>query len=78
MAAPPAGQYHIDKSHASLLMRANHFGFSTYTTRFSRYDADLTFDPNNIPASKLVTTIDPASFEMDGGPTILSRYYEGS
>ena len=68
MAAPPAGQYHIDKSHASLLMRANHFGFSTYTTRFSRYDSDLTFDPNNIPASRLVTTIDPASFEMDGAP----------
>ena len=68
MTPPPAGEYHLDKSHASLLMRANHLGFSTYTTRFSRYDAVLTFDPNNIPASKLVTTIDAASFEMDAGP----------
>ena len=65
---PPAGQYQLDKSHASLLMRANHLGFSTYTTRFSRYDADLSFDPNNIPASKLVVTIDAASFEMDAAP----------
>ena len=65
---PPPGEYHLDKAHASLLMRANHMGFSTYTTRFSRYDAALTFDPNNIPASKLVTTIDAASFEMDAAP----------
>ena len=39
---PPAGEYHLDKAHASLIMRANHMGFSTYTTRFSRYDANLT------------------------------------
>jgi polyisoprenoid-binding protein YceI len=65
---PPAGQYQLDKSHASLLMRVSHLGFSTYTTRFSRYDADLTFDPNNIPASKLVVTIDATSFEMDAAP----------
>jgi polyisoprenoid-binding protein YceI len=64
----PAGQYQIDKSHASLLMRVSHLGFSTYTTRFSRFDAQLTFDPGNIPASKVVTTIDAASFEMDAAP----------
>ena len=39
-AAPPAGAYKLDKSHASLVLRANHMGFSTYTTRFSRFDAD--------------------------------------
>lgn len=66
--APPAGHYQLDKAHASLLMRANHLGFSTYTTRFSRFESDLTFDPNNIPASKLVTTIDASSFEMDAAP----------
>jgi polyisoprenoid-binding protein YceI len=65
---PPAGQYQLDKAHASLLMRANHMGFSTYTTRFSRYESELSFDPNNIPASKLVTTIEAASFEMDAAP----------
>ncbi len=68
VSAPPAGQYQLDKSHASLLMRVDHLGFSTYTTRFSRFDSDLRFDPGNIPGSKLVTTIDAASFEMDAAP----------
>ncbi len=68
MTAPPAGAYHIDKAHASLLLRASHLGFSTYTTRFSRYDSQLTFDPNDIPASSLVATIDASSFEMDAAP----------
>ena len=64
----PAGQYQLEKSHASLLLRVNHMGFSTYTTRFSRFDAELRFDPSNIAASKLVTTIDASSFEMDAAP----------
>src|SRR3984957_10129198 len=64
----PAGQYQLDKSHASLVLRVNHMGFSTYTTRFSRFDAQLTFDPGNIPASKVTTTIDASSFEMDAAP----------
>ena len=77
MSAPPAGQYQLDKAHASLLMRANHLGFSTYTTRFSHYDADLTFDPDNIPASKLVTTIDASSFEMDAAPKMCLDIMKG-
>jgi polyisoprenoid-binding protein YceI len=68
IAPAPAGQYHLDKSHASLVLRVSHLGFSTYTTRFSHFDAELTFDPGNIPASKLLTTIDAASFEMDAAP----------
>lgn len=67
-APAPAGQYHLDKAHASLLLRVNHLGFSTYTTRFSRFDAELTLDPSNLPAAKVVTTIDAASFEMDAAP----------
>jgi polyisoprenoid-binding protein YceI len=67
-AMAPAGQYHLEKSHASLVLRVNHLGFSTYTTRFSRFDAELAFDPSNIPASKVRTTIDASSFEMDAAP----------
>jgi polyisoprenoid-binding protein YceI len=68
LAAPPAGQYQIDKSHASLQLRVSHLGFSTYTTRFSRFDAVLTFDPAKPTAAQLVTTIDAASLEMDAAP----------
>jgi len=76
-AAPPAGQYQLDKAHASLLFRVSHMGFSTYTTRFSRFDAELTFDPNNIPASKVVTTIDASSLEMDGAPAFCFDIVKG-
>jgi polyisoprenoid-binding protein YceI len=76
-AAPPAGQYHLDKSHASLILRVNHLGFSTYTTRFSRFDAQLTFDPSKIPASKVVSTIDASSLEMDGAPQMCLDIVKG-
>jgi len=29
-----------------ILLRANHMGFSTYTTRFSRFDAELDVGPS--------------------------------
>ena len=75
--APPAGQYQLDKSHASLQLRVSHLGFSTYTTRFSRFDAELTFDPSNIPASKVVTTIDASSLEMDAAPAVCLEIVKG-
>lgn len=76
-ARPPAGEYQLDKAHASLVLRANHMGFSTYTTRFSRFDAQLTFDPSNIAASTVVTTIEAASFEMDAAPQMCLDIMKG-
>ena len=75
--APPAGSYKLEKSHASIVLRASHMGFSTYTTRFSRFDSELTFDPQNIPASKVVTTIDASSFEMDAAPQMCLGIMKG-
>ncbi len=77
LGAPPAGIYRLDKSHASLVLRASHMGFSTYTTRFSRFDADLTLDPRNLSASKVVTTIDASSFEMDAAPQMCLDIMKG-
>jgi polyisoprenoid-binding protein YceI len=74
---PPAGDYHLEKAHASLIMRVSHLGFSTYTTRFSRFDSELTFDPNQITSSKVSTTIDADSFEMDGAPTMCLDIMKG-
>src|SRR5882757_6561700 len=76
-AMAPAGQYHLEKSHASLVLRVNHLGFSTYTTRFSRFDAELAFDPSQIAASKVSTTIDADSFEMDGAPSMCLDIMKG-
>lgn len=76
--APPAGLYQIEKAHASLQLRVSHMGFSTYTTRFSRFDATLTFDPSNIPASKLVATVDATSLQMDEAPKMCIDIVQGS
>jgi polyisoprenoid-binding protein YceI len=76
-AEPPAGAYKLDKAHASLVLRASHMGFSTYTTRFSRFDADLTFDPRNLSASRVVATIDASSFEMDAAPQMCLDIMKG-
>jgi polyisoprenoid-binding protein YceI len=77
LAPPPAGTYKLEKSHASLVLRVSHMGFSTYTTRFSRFDADLTLDPGNLPAATVVTIIDAASFEMDGAPQMCLDIMKG-
>ncbi|WP_229720857.1 YceI family protein [Dyella nitratireducens] len=69
--------YHIDKAHASLQLRVSHMGFSTYTTRFSSFDATLTFDPDNIPASKLEATIESASLQMDAAPKMCLDIVKG-
>lgn len=75
--APPTGVYKIDKAHASLVLRVSHMGFSTYTTRFSRFDSDLTLDPKNLSASKVVTTIDATSLEMDAAPQMCLDIVKG-
>jgi polyisoprenoid-binding protein YceI len=67
----------ISESHASLVLRASHMGLSTYTTRFSRFDADLTLDPRNLSASRVVTTIDASSFEMDAAPQMCLDIMKG-
>jgi polyisoprenoid-binding protein YceI len=77
MAAAPAGQYQLDKSHASLLLRVSHLGFSTYTTRFSHFDADLTFDPAKPAAARVVTTIDAKSLELDDAPPQCNGIVQG-
>ena len=61
----PAGAYKLDRNHASLIFRVNHLGFSNYTARFKRFDANLEFDPKNLAASKVTATVDPDSLETD-------------
>jgi polyisoprenoid-binding protein YceI len=61
----PAGSYTLDKGHASLIFRVNHLGFSNYTARFKRFDAQLQFDPQMPAASTLTATVDVSSLETD-------------
>ena len=64
----PAGAYTVDKAHTSLIFRVNHLGFSTWTGRFTRLDAQLSFNPAKLEASSVNVTIDPASIESDNAP----------
>jgi polyisoprenoid-binding protein YceI len=64
----PAGAYTIDKAHASLLFRVNHLSFSHWTARFTRFDAQLQYDPTNPAKSSLKVTVDPKSISSDNAP----------
>jgi polyisoprenoid-binding protein YceI len=66
--AVPAGKYALDKAHASLVFRVDHLGFSHWTARFTRFDADLQFDPAKPAGSQVSVTIDPASITPDNPP----------
>lgn len=61
----PAGAYRLDLSHASLLFRVDHLGFSRYTARFKGFDAQLDFDPAKPEAARLTATVDTHSLETD-------------
>jgi polyisoprenoid-binding protein YceI len=61
----PAGKYTLDRSHASLLFRVNHLGFSMFTARFINFDAQLQFDPKNLDQSQLTVEVDATSIETD-------------
>jgi len=67
-ATVPAGAYTLDRAHASLVFRVNHLGFSNFTGRFTRFEANLQFDPVKPAASRVTVTIDPRSIEADNAP----------
>ncbi len=64
-APPPAGAYSLDKAHGSLFFRVNHLGLSHYTARFSRFDAQLQFDPDHPVTQSVTASIDARSIQTD-------------
>jgi len=65
----PAGAYKVDKAHTSLIFRVSHLGFSNYTGRFTKVDADLQFNPANLAKSQVNVKIDPRSIDADNPPS---------
>jgi polyisoprenoid-binding protein YceI len=63
----PAGHYVLDKSHAVLTAKLKHMGFSNYTLRFTKLDADFQYDPKSPATTKLNVTVDPASLDTATG-----------
>jgi polyisoprenoid-binding protein YceI len=65
-AKAPAGQYVLDKRHASLIVKVAHMGgFSRYTLRFDGLDGGFAYDPANWRQSKVTFTVDPKSVDTN-------------
>lgn len=64
----PSGEYRLEKSHASLLVRLDHLGYSHFTARFETWDATLNLDVATPENSSINVTIDPRSIASDNPP----------
>ncbi len=65
----PAGQYVLDKRHASLVVKIAHMGgFSRYTMRFDGLDGGFAYDPATWRQSKVTITVDPKSVDTNEAP----------
>lgn len=63
-----AGDYVLDKAHASVTWRVAHMGLSQYTARFDKMDGKLNFTPANASASHVEFTIDASSINTGLAP----------
>jgi polyisoprenoid-binding protein YceI len=61
----PAGEYVLDKTHASIIWKVTHLGLSHYTARFTGFDMVLMLDPVTPTKSTIAVTIDPRSVKTD-------------
>ncbi|MFT3726442.1 MAG: YceI family protein [Terricaulis sp.] len=64
----PAGDYTLEKAHASLIVRMSHMGYSNFTARFTTWATQLHFDPAAPEDSTISVTIDPRSITSDNPP----------
>jgi len=63
----PAGHYVLDKTHASVVAKIKHMGFSNYQFRFTKVDASFDYDPKAPEAAQIKVTIDPGSVDTATG-----------
>lgn len=61
----PGGTYALDPTHASVTWKVNHLGLSNYTARFTKFDATVDLNPEDLAQSSLTVTIDPKSVKTD-------------
>jgi polyisoprenoid-binding protein YceI len=58
-----AASFTLDKSHTAITFTVDHLGFSLTHGRFSEFDAEVDFDPENPGDSSVVFTIDAPSVD---------------
>lgn len=64
----PAGDYTLDKSHGSLIVRLSHLSYSKFVARFENWDAALRLDPAAPENASIQVRIDPLSIASDNPP----------
>lgn len=64
----PAGRYQLDKSHANLVFRIDHLGFSDYVGSFPGLEAELQFDPANPAAMSVTGAVDLTTLQIPNPP----------
>ncbi len=65
IATAPAGEYALEKNHASIVFKVRHMGFADYLMRFNEFDATITLDPKAPEKSSVSATINPASLDSN-------------
>lgn len=53
----PSGTYSVDLTHASVVWKVSHLGFSTYVGRFNDFSADLNLNPGDFTQSSVAVDI---------------------
>lgn len=71
----PAGDYVVDKAHASVIAKVSHLGFSSYPVRFKVAEGSFAFDPANWTATRATIVVDPTS--IDTGDEAFDRTLAG-
>jgi len=63
-AALTPGAYTLDPTHASVLFKIDHLGYSQYVGRFERWDATLDFDADDPSSARLDAIVDMTSLDI--------------
>ena len=66
--ASKAADYTIDPTHSHVLFTIDHLGFAKMVGLFSDFSGNISFDANNVPASKLNVTIKTDSLQTQFAP----------
>jgi polyisoprenoid-binding protein YceI len=64
----PAGEYTLDRGHASVVWRVAHMGLSRYTARFDKMDGKIDFRPGAASSSSVEFSIETASVNTGLAP----------
>lgn len=63
--AAPAGIYHLDPDHRSLIFDVDHLKFSRFVMRFDHLTAELDFNPQQPDQSRITAVIEAASVDSN-------------